>query len=264
MDFTSLLGLLAGTAFLVYGIYISGEMGNFYDLPSIYITVGGTIGALLISYPFSRILTMPKLFWKVLFPRRLDMKAAIDQIIELASIARREGILALENRAMEMNDPFLRKGIFLVVDGTESELVRNILETELAYLEERHKHGQEMFESGATFAPAFGMIGTLIGLVNMLKHLSETDTLGPSMAVALITTFYGCILANMFFSPIAAKLKQLSAEEVLYKEILLEGILSIQAGENPRIIEEKLVAFLPPKARREAVQEKVDEINAQA
>jgi chemotaxis protein MotA len=263
MDLASLLGLLACAGFVGYGIYLAGEIGNFYDMPSMLITVGGTIGALLMSYPFSRIFTMPKLFWKVLFPRRLNMKGAIDLIIDLASTARREGILALENRAIELHDPFLRKGIFLVVDGTESELVRNILETELAYLEERHKHGQEMFEKGASFAPAFGMIGTLIGLVNMLKHLSEPETLGPSMAVALITTFYGSVLANMFFLPTAAKLKQLSAAEILYKEIVMEGILSIQAGENPRIIEEKLVAFLPPKIRREAVQEKVAEINAQ-
>ena len=156
---------------------------------------------------------------------------------------------SLEEATEALDDEFLKKGLMLVVDGTDPELVRNLLETELDFIEQRHKAGQGLFESMATAAPGFGMIGTLIGLINMLGSLDDPTTIGPSMAVALITTLYGSLIANLFFSPMANKLKVKSGEEILEREIMVEGLLSIQAGENPRIIEEKLKAFLPPSMR---------------
>jgi chemotaxis protein MotA len=162
----------------------------------------------------------------------------------------------LEDAAYQVEDDFLKKGILLIVDGTDPELVRNILETELAFLEDRHKTGQSIFETMGALAPAFGMIGTLIGLIRMLRNLNNPEAIGPGMAVALLTTFYGALLANLVFIPVAGKLKIRSNEEILNKEVMIEGMLSIQAGENPRIIEEKLKAFLAPKIRESLQDEK--------
>jgi chemotaxis protein MotA len=173
----------------------------------------------------------------------------IQRLVYFTEKARREGILALEDEVETLDDEFFKKGLQLVVDGSDPELVRNILETELAFVEERHKSGQGIFITMATLAPAFGMIGTLIGLINMLKHLDDPAVIGPNMAVALITTFYGALFANLICIPIASKLNIRSGQEVLLKELVIEGVLSLQAGENPRLVEEKLKAFLPPKAR---------------
>jgi chemotaxis protein MotA len=187
---------------------------------------------------------------------KIDYNSSVLTLINLANIARREGVLALEEESNSLDDNFLRKGIILIVDGSDPELVKNILETELNFIEERHGQGQAILYSMSAYAPAFGMIGTLIGLINMLKDLSNTDALGPSMAVALVTTFYGVMLANLFFTPLAGRLKEKTAHEILHKEMIIEGILSIQAGENPRIIEEKLKAFLPHKVQVSLSQSK--------
>lgn len=249
MDIATLAGIIAGISFIVAGIMMSGDLGNFYDAPSIMITLGGTLAATLISYPIKNIIGIFRVTKNLFFTKAKDPNGIIRQIIELANIARKEGLLALEEAAYKLEDPFMQKGILLIVDGTDPELVRNIMETELTFMEERHSQGQAVFETMASLAPAFGMIGTLIGLINMLKKLDDPSSVGPNMAVALVTTFYGSILANLFFTPMANKLKHRSAQEMLYKEIMLEGILSIQAGENPRIIEEKLKAFLSPQER---------------
>jgi len=250
MDIATLAGIIAGISFIVAGILMSGELGNFYDTSSIMITLGGTFAATLISYPIKSIIGILRVSKHLFFTRARQPNEIIRQIIELANIARKEGLLALEEAAYNLEDPFLQKGILLIVDGTDPELVRNIMETELTFMEERHSQGQAIFETMASLAPAFGMIGTLIGLINMLRMLDDPSSIGPNMAVALVTTFYGSILANLFFTPTANKLKYRSAQEMLYKEIMLEGILSIQAGENPRIIEEKLKAFLSPQERK--------------
>lgn len=171
------------------------------------------------------------------------------EIIELSSVARRDGLLALEEAGNKAEDEFLKKGIMLIVDGTDPELVRNIMETELTFLEERHAEGRGLYDAMGSYAPAFGMIGTLIGLINMLQQLDDPSSVGPQMAVALITTFYGSVMANAIFIPIAAKLKIKSKQEILMKELVVEGLLSIQAGENPRIIEEKLKTFISPEMR---------------
>ncbi len=263
MDIATLIGIVAGIIFIVIGIVLNGSIVDFYDSASIMIVLGGTIAATLINYPLPRILQITSLIKNAFYTNGDDIESGIALILGMAATARRDGLLTLEQSADDLEDLFLKKGILLIVDGTNPELIKNMMETELVFLEDRHKQGQGVLESMGTFAPAFGMIGTLIGLINMLKNLSDPSKLGPSMAVALVTTFYGVILANLVFLPLAGKLKNKSREEVLYKEIMLEGILSIQAGENPRIIEEKLRAFIPKdnkkkKAEKQLLSEEVD------
>jgi len=183
------------------------------------------------------------------FAKTMHPAELIKTLVQFTQKARREGLLALEDEAASVEDAFLSKGVQLVVDGTDPELVRSILETELSFLENRHRTGAAMFETMASLAPSFGMVGTLIGLIQMMGTLDDPEKIGPGMAVALVTTFYGTILANLVFTPLAGKLKVRSAEEILLREVMIEGILSIQAGDNPRIVEEKLNAFLAPKVR---------------
>jgi chemotaxis protein MotA len=250
----------------VLGITENGTIGTFIDRASVMITIGGTVAATLISFPLPRLLETIKSIKHVFNGGRYNPSDVIDRIIYLANIARKEGLLALEDAAYDLDDHFLRKGILLVVDGIDPELVRSILETELSFIEDRHSLGQSLFETMGSLCPSFGMIGTLIGLINMLRNMEDVSNIGPNMAVALVTTFYGAVLAYLVFFPIAGKLKVKSKEEIHIKEVLVEGILSIQAGENPRIIEEKLVAFLSPKirGRLEKEQESGEKINAGA
>lgn len=251
MDIATILGVIVGLGFVIGGILADGSVLDFWDLASILIVFGGTIASTLVAYPLKSVLEAVKVASKAFKKQDEDPYEIIVQINGLANIARKEGLLALEEASEEIDEEFLKKGTMLIVDGTDPELVRNLLETELSFIEERHSMGQGIFEAMGSYAPAFGMVGTLIGLINMLKKLDDPSSIGPSMAVALITTFYGSLLANLLFIPIANKLKLKSREEILRKEIMVEGLLSIQAGENPRIIEEKLKAFLPPKARKD-------------
>ena len=179
----------------------------------------------------------------------------ITKIIDLSNVARKEGLLSLEEVASELDDEFLKKGILLIVDGTDPELVRAILETELVSTEERHKTKINFWQDLAAMGPAWGMIGTLIGLILMLQKMSDASAIGPAMSVALVTTFYGSVLANWICTPVSSKLKAYNSEEIMLKEIMIEGLLSIQAGENPRVIEEKLKSFLSPAERMSAVTE---------
>lgn len=249
MDISSILGLILGIIFILGGILVSGELGSYWDVPSVIIVVGGTIASTLASFPMKNFLKTSKIIKKAFFYNETSPDEVIGEIINLANVARKEGLLSLEEYGENLDDEFLQKGIILIVDGTDPELVRNILETELVFLEERHGEGQNIFQTMGTYAPAFGMIGTLIGLINMLRFLDDPSSVGPSMAVALVTTFYGVVLANVIFLPLANKLKIRSKSEILVKEIMVEGLLSIQAGENPRIIEEKLKTFIPPEMR---------------
>lgn len=250
MDISTLIGIIAGMGLVLWGIMSTGQLGWFWSFSSALIVVGGTIAATFVAYPLNKVLETFKVVKKAFSNTDFKPGTIINEIIDLANVARREGLLALEEAVEQIQDEFLNKGVMLIVDGTDPELVKNILETELSFLEERHGQGQGLFDMMGTLAPAFGMIGTLIGLVVMLAQLDDPSTIGPSMAVALITTFYGSLMANLIFIPIAKKLKIKSREEVLLKEIMIEGLLSIQAGENPRIIEEKLKAFLPPVVRK--------------
>lgn len=249
MDIASLLGLIVGFGFVIFGINLSGSVGAFIHVPSLAIVLGGTVAATMTSFPLKKMIGSIKVVKNAFVSKDHSPMGVIDKIIEIANVARKEGLLALEEAAENLDDEFLKKGILLIVDGTDPELVRNILETELSFLEDRHNEGQAIFETMGTFAPAFGMVGTLIGLINMLKDLEDPSSVGPNMSTALITTFYGSLFANLIFLPIANKLKGRSKEEVMVKELMVEGLLSIQAGENPRIIEEKLKTFLPPSMR---------------
>lgn len=249
MDIASLLGIILGIFFTLYGILLTGDLATYISISSIVITLGGTLAATILSFPMKSFINLRKVLQKAFIHKEVPASEIIEEIITLANIARKEGLLALEEYGEKINDDFLRKGIMLIVDGTDPELVRNILETELNFLEERHSQGQGILETMGSFAPAFGMIGTLVGLINMLQYMDDPKAIGPNMSVALITTFYGSVLANVIFLPLAKKLKVRSQSEVLIKELMIEGLLSIQAGENPRIIEEKLKTFIPPEQR---------------
>lgn len=253
MDLASIIGLVAAFALMIYGM-CNGEYGAaalpwFVDPASVLITFGGTLGAVLASNTMQGFLTGIKSIKLIFKIPNLDTIGTIKQIIELSNVARKEGLLALEESANNLEDPFMKKGIMLIVDGTDPELVRGILEAELVNTDARHQQNIGFWKQIAAMGPAWGMIGTLIGLVLMLKNLSDPDSIGPSMATALITTFYGSVLANWLGGPISTKLSSFNDAEMQLKEIMIEGLLSIQAGENPRVIEEKLKSFLAPGVR---------------
>jgi chemotaxis protein MotA len=235
---------------VVFGMMMGGDMKSFYDAPSILIVVGGTLGAAMVANPLDRTKMLPKILKNAFVSEQIDMIGLIQTLVSFAEKARREGLLALEEDASQLDDEFMRKSIQLVVDGTDPELVKSILDTEIGLLEERHSANKGYLDSVAELGPAFGMLGTLIGLIQMLGNLDDPSALGPGMAVALVTTFYGSIMANMIAIPIGKKLVQNSSREILCRELMVEGILSIQAGENPRIVEEKLKVFLPPAMRK--------------
>lgn len=249
MDLASVFGLVGGIAVIAFTILISGDLAGYVDIPSIICTFGGTVCMTVMAFPVKKLKEGFSSLRHVFFYTEMDSESVIKSIIDLANVARKEGLLALEEAAQQLKDDFLQKGVLLIVDGTDPELVRNILETELAFIEDRHKSNQGVFEYMASIGPGFGMLGTLIGLINMLANLSDPSTVGPNMAVAIVTTFYGSIIQNVFCNPVINKLKLRSSQESLMKEVMLEGMLSIQAGENPRIIEEKLKAFMSPKLR---------------
>ncbi len=252
MEKTTVTGIIFGFACIIISIFISGSVDSFLDSASVLIVFGGTIASTIVSYPGKMLKSLKVVYTNAFKKKDIDLNKDIDLIISIANIARREGLLALEDAMEDIETPFLRKGIMLIVDGADPELVKSILQTEIAFVQERHSQGQSIILSMASYAPAYGMIGTLIGLINMLKNLTDYGTLGPNMAVALITTFYGVVLANLVFTPIAKKLKAQSDNENLQKELYLEGLLSIQDGENPRIIKDKLTSFL---SRREIKKE---------
>lgn len=259
MDLASILGLVLCLIVVVYGILVGNwqltTLLNFYDLPSIFITIGGALCSVLIMSgsikDFLGSLKSVKLILKTL---PANEEETIRIIIELSNVARKEGLLALEEAANGIDDEFLKKGVLLIVDGTDPELVRSILETELSCIESRHASKTSFWDGLAAMGPAWGMIGTLIGLINMLQKMEDPNSIGPNMSVALVTTFYGAMIANWICIPISTKLKSNNAQEIMIKEVMVEGLLSIQAGENPRVIEEKLKSFLSP-ARRAAMKE---------
>lgn len=241
---STVIGLVAGVVCVFVGMALAGPLTAFWDATSIFIVLGGTFGASIMSYPMSQVTGTIKSL-KIAFTKKdIDPTECIEQIINLANIARKEGLLALENLLEEIKDPYLRKGIMLIVDGSNSELVKSVMETDTYYLQDRHGKAIALLGTAAGYAPSFGMIGTLIGLIVMLLDLSDMNALGPSMAVALVTTLYGCLLANLVFNPLSKKLAALNAQEAMYNEMILEGILSIQDGENPRMIRDKLEAFI--------------------
>ncbi len=252
MDLASIIGLVLGAAMMVLGIFWGDGISafpQFIDVSSVIITIGGSLSGVIGNNTMEDFVTGLKAFSLTLKSEASSTTDTINNIINLSNVARKEGLLALEEAVNGIDDEFLKKGIMLVVDGTDPELVRGILETDLVCIEARHKKVIAVWEKWAELGPAWGMIGTLIGLVKMLGQLDDVSTVGPSMAVALLTTFYGSFIANYICNPVAGKLKVNNATEITNKEVAVEGLLSIQAGENPRVIEEKLKSFLAPKVR---------------
>ncbi len=260
MDLASIIGIVGCAAAVIYGI-VSGDQGvaalrNFYDFQSILVTIVGSLMCMMtMSDSLGAFFNSLKSFGLILKVPKSNEGEVIHTIIDLANVARKEGLLQLEEAVADIDDDFLKKGIMLVVDGTDQELVTSILETDLSCIERRHNKIISFWDGLAAMGPAWGMIGTLIGLINMLKLLDDPSSIGPNMAVALITTMYGSLLANWIATPVATKLRAINAKEIMTKEVICEGILSIQAGENPRVIEEKLKSFLAPNLRDELLNE---------
>ena len=264
MDIASIIGLIVCFMLVIFGILYGNDFSviiNFLDPPSALITFGGSFCCILASYTLPNFLEGLKSIRHIFKLSTMNVPDTIQKIIDLSNVARKEGLLSLEEAATDIEDEFLKKGILLIVDGTDPELVRAIMETELVSVEDRHKDKIGFWENLGAMGPAWGMIGTLIGLINMLQDMDDPSSIGPSMAVALVTTLYGSILANWICAPVATKLKSKNAEEMMMKEIEIEGLLSIQAGENPRVIEEKLKSFLAPKDRGSAAEEGGGELN---
>lgn len=249
MDIATIIGFVAGISLVAITIILGGAPEVFMSVSSLILVVGGTIAATLINYPLTDVLSVFNTVKNAFIHRLATPEHLIEKLVSFATVARREGILALESHAADSGDDFLQKSIQLAIDGTSPELIKDILTTEIAFMEDRHNMGQSILVTMGTFAPAFGMIGTLMGLIQMLVALDDPSKIGEGMALALLTTLYGALLANMVFLPAAGKLKVRTALELLSKEIIIEGILSIQSGDNPRVVEQKLKAFVSPVVR---------------
>jgi chemotaxis protein MotA len=256
MDVTTVGGLILG--FLMMGcavafMGISGDGGvnlaGFIDPPAIMMVLGGGAAVMLVGFPLPRVLSMLPIAKKLFFRKKENPSVLIQGMVKLAEVARREGLLALESKTKDIKDPFVALGIQMAVDGIKPDIVAEIMRTEIESMETRHHEGRKVLETIGRCGPAFGMIATLLGLVMMLGNLSNAASIGPSMAVALIGTLYGAVTANLICIPMAEKLACLNHEEVLIKEIVLRGVLAIQSGDSPRVVEQKLITFLPPKLR---------------
>lgn len=249
MDIATILGIISAFGLVIVAIAFGGGISLFINVPSLMIVMGGTLGATMINYPIKDVFGAVKVVKNVFFSKTYNSEALSGQFVEYASKARREGILALEPHVKEIDYEFFRKGLQLSVDGLEPQAIGEILETEVAAMRDRHQLGAEIFATMGMFSPALGMIGTLIGLVQMLQSMSDPDSIGPAMAVALLTTFYGSVLANLVFMPIAGKLKTRSREETRIMDMIITGVTSITNGDNPRILEQKLLVYMPPSQR---------------
>ncbi len=254
MDLGTIVGLVLAVVMVVFGVFVGGVGFQYYvDFPSMLIVIGGSLGAVMVANPLNRIIGITRYLKHVL--NATDWKEAklISELVAFSERARREGLLALEDNLEEVEDEFMRNGIQLVVDGTDPDIIKNILYNELNQIQSRHETGIKIFDDWGNLAPAFGMIGTLIGLIAMLANLQDEAGIAQGMATALITTLYGSLLANVVMLPFKSKLEDRDKEETRAREIVVEGILSIQSGDNPRILQQKLLAFLPP-VEREAIK----------
>jgi len=249
MDIGTIVGLIGGAGVLLVSMVMSGGIRPFIDYPSMMVVIGGSLASVLLSSPLPEFFNLFRVVKKLFKNRPEDHRQLIAQIVSLAETARRDGLLALEARLEEIQNPFLVLGIQMAVDGARPEVIQDVLNNEMATVAARHQKGKLLLELFGKYGPAFGMLGTLIGLIIMLGNMKDPDSIGPGMAVALITTFYGSIIANVFALPMADKLSSLSKHELLGMEIILRGVMSIQSGDNPRVIEQKLSTFLPPNQR---------------
>jgi chemotaxis protein MotA len=251
MDISSVIGGSLAVAVLVITIAIApgARFEAFIDYPSIMVVGVGSCAAVLVCFPLKSILGLGKVTKNVFFNSQEDIGELIEQLVSLAETARRDGLLALESRVEEVTNSFIVLGIQMAVDGTRPEVIEDIMRTEMDAVATRHSAGKKILDQAGRFAPAFGMIGTLMGLIIMLGNMDDPGAIGPGMAVALITTLYGAIISNLFFLPFAEKLGFINKHELLAMEITIRGIMGIQAGDNPRVIEQKLSTFIPPKLR---------------
>jgi len=252
LNLTIIIGWVICIALVVFGIFQGGEIGMFLDVPSAAITFGGTIGALIATTSLMHLKKVGKLFKICIFPPKFDPRQYIKEIVEYATIARSKGLLALEESANNAKDPFMKQALMLIVDANDPDKVREMLDSAVDHTAERHSTGSSFFARGVSLAPAFGMLGTLVGLVIMLNTMQESpETLGTSMAVAIITTFYGSLAANVIFAPLEEALKSAHADEELCMNIVIEGVMSIAAGSNPKLIQEKLEFMLPRTGKKD-------------
>lgn len=251
MDIATIIGLVGGVAAIIMSVITSGgSLMGIIDIPSVFMTIGGSICAILIVSPMKDVLHTFKVLGKVFKIPDFGEKVLVQNMVALSEKARREGILALEEGLEDLEDEFMKTGLRLVVDGTDGAVIRTILESEMDQVEARHMVYINVMTQWAGYAPGFGMIGTVLGLIGMLRNLEDKSSLGPNMAVALVTTLYGSLLANWIIGPMAQKLINQNSQEMRIKEMIIEGVLSIQAGDNPRILALKLLTYLDPKSRK--------------
>ena len=250
MDIATLIGLAGSLGLIVTTIFMGGNAAGFIDIPSVVVVLGGTFAVTFVMFPMGAVIGAIKVGMKTLLFKSNDPLEIVRLITSLADTARKESLVALEK--VNIEDAFLKKGVMLVVDGSSEVLVRSVMEIELEFMKQRHRQGQAVFKGMGNMAPAFGMIGTLIGLVNMLSNLDDPASIGPAMAVALLTTFYGAVLANCIFLPMSTKLEERSIEDALFMQIMVEGVSSLQRGDHPSVVKEKLQAFLSPALREDA------------
>jgi chemotaxis protein MotA len=253
MDIATLLGVISAFGLVLAAIFMGSGLDLFINVPALMIVVGGTIGVTMINYPLKDVIGVFTVVKNAFFTRKSETGELIRRLMAFSNKSRKEGILSLESDLQSINDEFLKKGVQLSIDGLEPVEIGNLLEVEMDFARSRHQLGAEVFTTMGTYAPAMGMIGTLIGLVQMLQNMDDPSSIGPAMAVALLTTFYGSVLANIVCMPIAGKLRTRSKEEMLAKEMTVAGVISLSNGDNPRVLEQKLHAFVPPKHREPAV-----------
>lgn len=251
MDIASVVGLVAAFGLILVAILIApgSSLAAFIDVPSVLVVCGGALAACMIAFPMKSILSMPNSVKVVFLNKAVDYAGLITQIVSLAETARRDGLLALENRINEIDNPFIVTGIQMAVDGTRPDAIEDIMRTEMDAVATRHRDAKGVSDQMGRFAPAYGMIGTLLGLIIMLGNMSDPSSIGSGMAVALLTTLYGAVVSNVMFLPFSEKMAFLNKQEMLGMEIVIRGIMAIQSGENPRVIEQKLRTFLPPSVR---------------
>lgn len=254
MDIATIIGLLMGIGLVLGSILMGGSLLPFVNVPSLMITVGGSIAALLINFSLETVLGTFNVVKKCFLVKVPGTNTTIEQFARLATIARRDGLIALEPEIEQLDDDFMVRGLEMVIGGVAKEEVVSVLETEIACIEQRHQQGKKIIDATAAAAPAFGMIGTLIGLVQMLRSLDDPSQIGIGMATALLTTLYGALIANLFCLPLSGKLEARSKEEVMLRELMLSGLVSLADGHPPRAVRDRLVAFLSSSSRTETAQ----------
>jgi len=251
MDLASIIGVLLALIMMAVSVVMSGgSFASFWDTASVLMVFGGTLGAVMVCFSLRHVMMLPKVMRKIFFNKPINQRELIDTMVQLSEVARREGLLALESRLVDIKNPFIRLGVQMAVDGTRPEVIEDILKTDIEAVAMRHREGKGMVDQIGRFGPAFGMIGTLLGLIIMLGNMSDPSKIGSGMAVALITTLYGAVLSNALFLPFSEKLAAITKNEMIGREIILRGVMAIQSGENPRVIEQKLSTFLPPRLRK--------------